>query len=199
MSIALLLISDGRDDYRDRTIESAKEHLPKLDHLVEVDDREHRLGFAGAIQEGWERVTETGADWVFHLEADFTFEAPVPVLDMIGLLERQPHLAQVSLKRQPWNEQEKAAGGIVECTPGQFDERTDDAAVWTEHRLYWTTNPSVYSTRWCRMRWPQQPFSEGLFTHQLLADPLLRFAIWGGKFDPPAVEHIGNGRAGHGY
>jgi hypothetical protein len=199
MSVALLLISDGRDDYRDQTILSAKEHLPKLDHLIEVDDSEHRLGFAGAIQEGWERVTETDAEWVFHLEADFTFNAAVPVTDMIALLERHQHLAQVSLKRQAVNERERAAGGIVEADPDDFDEQSDEGFVWTEHRRYWTTNPSVYSTRWCRMRWPQEPESEGLFTHLLLRDPLLRFAIWGGKFEPPLVEHIGLARAGNGY
>jgi hypothetical protein len=130
---------------------------------------------------------------------DFTFNDPVDISGMIGLLERHPHLAQVSLKRQPWSEEEHAAGGIVERNPDDFTEQQDEQAVWTEHRRYWTTNPSVYSTRWCRLGWPQARYSEGLFTHKLLADPMLRFAIWGAKHDAPRVHHIGEARTGVGF
>lgn len=199
MSIALLRIGDGRDDYHDRSFASAVENLPKVDAVVTVDDRDHKLGFAGAIQQGWEDILDLGADYVFHLELDFTFCEPVDLHAMIDLLERQPHLAQVSLKRQPWNERERAAGGIVEADLDDFTEQRDDQAVWTEHRRYWTTNPSVYSTRWCQLGWPQEPQSEGVFTHMLLTDPLLRFAIWGGRHDPARVTHIGDLREGGGY
>lgn len=199
MSVCLLLIGDGRDEYRDRTIESARECLPTLDRLVEIDDRAHELGFAGAIAEGWRQVLDTGAKWVFHLEADFVFQAPIPVDRMIGVLERQPHLAQIALKRQPWNAAERAAGGLVEQNPDDFTQRTERGDIWTEHRRYWTTNPSVYPAALCAQGWPVEAKSEGAFTHRLLEDPGLRFALWGAKFDPPLVEHIGDGRAGHGY
>ena len=196
MTVALLLIHDGRLEYLAKTATSAAEHLPDFDQYIVVDDTTHDLGFCGAIQNGWDQV-ET--DHVFHLEGDFTFNAPVPVGEMIALLERHHELAQVALKRQPWNEQEKAAGGIVELHPDDFTERTDALAVWTEHRRFFTTNPSVYSARLCRLGWPQEPQSEGVFTHRLLKDPLLRFAFWGGKFDPPLVEHVGAVRAGSRY
>lgn len=199
MTIALLLISDGRNDYLLRTLASVDKHLPPFDHQIHVDDRGHKLGFAGAIQEGWNRVLDSGAEWVFHLEADFTFNERIDVAAMIDLLERQPHLAQVALKRQPWNEQEKAAGGIVELHPENYRQRSDPHAVWTENRVCFTTNPSVYSTSLCPMGWPQENHSEGVFTHRLLADPMIQFAFWGGKFDPPKVEHIGERREGTGY
>lgn len=196
MTVCLLLIHDGRHDYLERTLASAQERLPAFDQRVIVDDSRHELGFAGAIRHGWDQI-ET--DWVFHLEGDFTFNGNVPVAAMIELLERRSHLAQVALKRQPWNDEEKAAGGIVELHPDDFTERTDGHAVWTEHRRFFTTNPSVYSARLCRRGWPQQPHSEGVFTHQLLRDPRLRFAFWGAKHAPPLVEHIGAVRAGVGY
>lgn len=197
MSVALVLISDGRDELLDQALVSAAEKLPRdaFAQHVWVDDREHELGFAGAVQAAWEQV-ET--DYVFHLEQDFALCEHVELDAMIALLERHPELAQVSLKRQAWNAEEKTAGGIVELHPRDFTERHDDGAIWTEHRRYWTTNPSVYSSRWCRQGWPQESQSEGLFTHRLLRDPLLRFAIWGGKFDPPRATHLGD-RTGHGY
>jgi hypothetical protein len=194
-TVALLVITD-RPAYLERTLLSAAANLPGFDQYIEVEDQEHRLEFAGAIREGWREVD---CDYVFHLEDDFVFHEPVPVAEMVALLERRPELAQVSLKRQAWSPEECAAGGIVECHPGDFDEVSDDRATWTEHRSYFTTTPSVYSARLCELGWPQCPHSEGIFTHRLLEDPALRFAIWGSKFDAPRCEHIGEVRAGCGY
>lgn len=198
--VVLLLIGDGRDNYRRRTLASLSDNLLGELDVIEINDSGHRLGFAGAIQEGWNRITsETDADYVFHVELDFTFNNLIPLRRMIALLERQPHLAQVALKRQPWNPEEKAAGGIVELHPDDFAERSDYGATWSEHRRFFTTNPSVYRASLCRLGWPQEAHSEGMFTHRLLADPLLRFAFWGGKHDPPLVTHIGDERIGRGY
>lgn len=191
MSLCLMVIDDGREDYLERCLAS---HVPDAAFTVKVSDPDHVLGFAGAIQRGWEQVLATGAEWVFHLESDFTLDERVPLQRMIALLEALPHLAQVSLKRQAVNEREKAAGGIVEADPDDFTDRDG----WTEHRRYFTTNPSVYSTRLCERGWPQQAHSEGVFTHQVLADDL-SFAIWGQKSDPPKVTHIGERRTGTGY
>jgi GT2 family glycosyltransferase len=200
--VCLLLIGDGRDDYRARTLESARAVglSDQVAHVVEIDDCEHRLGFGGAVQAGWEAALDTGARWVFHLELDFTFNAPVDLAAMVRVLDEQPHLAQLVLKRQPCNDAERKAGGVVEQHPGDYTERTYGEHTWTEHRRFWSTNPSLYSATWCEGGWPQEQFSEGLFTHRLLAlTPALRFAVWGGKFDPPLVHHIGDVRAGKGY
>jgi hypothetical protein len=199
VSVCLLRIGDGRDEYHERCWESAKDALPTFSRVITIDDREHKLGFSGAIAEGWRQVLQTGADYVFHLEMDFTFNAPVELAGMIELLEEKPHLAQVALKRQPVNAEERAAGGIVELHPDDFTQRVEGGIIWTENRRCFTTNPCVYSTNLCRHGWPQEPHSEGVFTHRLLADPDVAFAFWGGKFDAPLVEHIGESRAGGGY
>lgn len=194
MSVCLLLIDDGREDYRDRCLDSAAEHLPPLDVMVEVSDPDHRLGFAGAIQAGWDGVLESGADYVFHLESDFLFEAPVPLGRMLHLLDIKPHLAQVALKRQPWNHEEKAAGGICELHPTAYLDR----GQWTEHRRHFTTNPCLYRTALCERGWPQRPDSEGHFGIALRAEGFC-FAYWGAPTAAPRVRHIGRHRAGNGY
>jgi len=196
--IALLLIDDGRADYRARCLESASVLLPPVDLCIEVSDPDHELGFAGAIQAGWDAVLESGADYVFHLEADFTFNVHVPLQQMIEILGREPKLAQVALKRQPWNASERLAGGIVEQHPDHYIERHRRYGTFTEHARFFTTNPSVYSAELCKRGWPQVPESEGIFTHQLRDDGLT-FAFWGGKFQAPTVTHIGQHRAGKGY
>lgn len=198
MTVALLLIDDGRP-YREETLRSAAEHLPVFDELVEVNDPDHELGFDGAIAEGWDRIARMGVDYVFHLEADFTFNAQIPVDQICAVLKRQAHLAQVCLKRQPWNEAERAAGGIVELRPDDYEQRTEHGDIWTEHRVCFSTNPCVYPAALCAQGWPQEPESEGIFTHRLLEDARCRFAFWGAKHAPPLCEHIGIERTGSGY
>ncbi len=199
MSVCLLRIGDGRDIYHERSWTSALEMLPVFDQVVTVDDRAHELGFAGAITHGWQQVLVTGCDYVFHLELDFTFREAIPVAAMIALLGKQPHLAQVALKRQAVNAAERTAGGIVEQHPDDYVQRVEHGVIWTEHRRFFTTNPCVYSVALCRHGWPRTDQSEGVFTHRLLADPDARFAFWGAKIDAPLVEHIGHARAGTGY
>lgn len=199
MSVCLLRIADGRDDYHEAAWASAVEMLPQVEHVVTVDDREHRLGFAGAIADGWRQVIDTGADYCLHLEMDFTFNQPVPLERIIAVLERRPYLAQICLKRQAVNAQERAAGGIVECAPENYLQVVDRGDIWTEHRCCFSTNPCVYPVALCHQGWPQVEQSEGIFTHRLLEDPDCRFAFWGAKYDPPMVEHIGHERTGCGY
>lgn len=200
MGVCLLQIGDGRTEYHDQSLASIAEMLPAPDAVVTIDDSDHRLGFTGAVIEGWRQVLETGAEYVFHAELDFTYNEPVPLDRMIGVLDRRPYLIQLSLLRQPVNAAERAAGGIVQCAPDDYHEVHDGGDVWLEQRRFFTTNPSVYRTDLCRRGWPNVEHSEGVFTAQVRdPDPDVRFGIWGAKWDPPRVHHIGGERAGHGY
>jgi hypothetical protein len=234
VTVALLLITDKAGDRSclDRTLRSLTGAWrgPEPDSITVVDDsgipayqqwlvrrfagwdarivsHPERRGFAAAIASGWEAVA--GAQWVVHVEDDFVFKAPFPVPDMIQLLTLRPHLAQVSLLRQPVNPEEVAAGGLVEAHPGEFTdcvwagERIN--MRWMEQRLYFTTNPSVYPGSLVHLGWPQEAHSEGVFTHRLLdqgfgdvAGPNVRFGVWGATTDAPRVLHIGE-RQGTGY
>lgn len=201
MSVCWLLIGDGRDSYHERSLASAREMLPAPDQVVTVDDSDHTLGFAGAIAAGWGQIVAAThrPDWVVHLELDFVFRRPVPIGRIVSVLERRPNLAQVCLKRQPVNETEIAAGGIIESRPDDYRQVVDRGDIFCEHRVCFSTNPCVYPSALCHQGWPQEPHSEGVFTHRLLSDPDCRFALWGAKGDPPMVEHIGTVRAGNGY
>jgi hypothetical protein len=199
VTIALLLIGDGRDDVHDRCWESAQVYLPPVfDHKVVVDDRNHKLGFGGAIRKGWSEVLDTGADFCFHLEADFTFNRDVPLIDMVDVLDQHPHLVQMALLRQPWNEQEREAGGILEMHPDDYEQCSDGPYRWVEHRRNFTTNPSLIPTWVLGAGWPKRAQSEGHFGIALFgADPDLRGGYWGQGEE--WVEHIGIERVGVGY
>lgn len=201
MSVALLIVDDGREDYLARCRENLAEYLPPFEHTVLIDDSEHTLGFDGAVRKGWELVLTTGCEYVIHWESDFLANERVPLGRMIACLRRNPHLTQMSLLRQAVNNEEKAAGGIVQAYPDEFHEVRENGDVWVQTRRFiFTTNPSVYAIDMCKRAWPKAPESEGKFGAHLRSDiPGAAAGIWGGKWDAPRVEHIGEVRAGNGY
>lgn len=223
--IALLVMTDGRDDLLDQALASAADKLvgPITERIINDDtgDFAHRQaisrrypdfsvlghphgrqGFGGAIRNAWGYLRHhSTTSFVFHLEDDFTFNHRIDLAAMASTLIANPQLVQLALRRQPWNDEERAAGGIVEAHPDDFVERHGWAAAsWLEHRRFFTTNPSLYRRRLVLEHdWPAVDHSEGVFTHQLLADPAVRFGYWGSRASGEAVTHLGHERAGVGY
>jgi hypothetical protein len=160
-----------------------------------------RLGFGRSIADAWSLVAPD-VEFIFGLEDDFVFEQRVDLSGMACVLANHPEVVQVVLLRQPWNEEERAAGGIMQCHPDDFVEHVDADLLlaWCEHRRFFSTNPSLYRRSLIDEGWPDVEHSEGVFTHQLLAKyPDSKFAFWGRKDDPPRVTHIGEHRVGTGY
>lgn len=172
-----------------------------------------KLGFGGAIRSAWDVIrTHTDARYIFHLEDDFTFNRPVPLADMVQVLATQPDLVQLALRRQPWNDDERRAGGVVELDPEGFSEHSawfpwshdgyeeERVVVWLEHRKFWTTNPSLYRRSLILANdWPEGPQSEGVFSAKLREDPHAVFGYWGSRSSGEWVHHIGDERVGTGY
>jgi hypothetical protein len=118
---------------------------------------------------------------------------------MISVLRSRPNLAQLALRRQPWNDAERRAGGIVEQFPSQWADCHDGRNGWLESRTNWTTNPSLHPREVCDLTWPEVPESEGHFSRVLLASPEIRFGYWGSRDSGEWCEHIGRHRVGTGY
>lgn len=220
--IALLVFTDGRDDLLRQTLTSFSIHTEQHDmitHRILVDDSglpsdrlediknrfdlyvqpETKAGFCGVIQKAWSLVPPN-VDFIFHLEDDFLFNRSVDLLELVETLQDNPYLAQIVLKRQAWSTEEKKAGGVVEMWPSQYTQKNYKDRYWLEHRLFWSTNPSLYWADFCREGWPDGPRCEEAFTNKLITrNPTLKFAFWGEKKDAPWVEHVGWVRAGENY
>jgi hypothetical protein len=223
--IVLLVVTDGRRDCISQTIPSA---LAMLDGPVsrrviyddsgDADHREWlatqfptfdlihhpggRQGFGGAIRTAWAHLAAGAERFVFHLEDDFTFNRPVSLTALTAVLDSNPHLIQLALRRQPWNDHERLAGGIVEQHPDAYKDCRDIGGhEWLEHRLFFTTNPSLYRTDLIRGReWPTGGDSEGHFSHHIIQDdPDAQFGFWGARDSGEWVTHIGRERVGTGY
>lgn len=220
MSRTLLVITDGRRSCLERALESFDQHVPAglFGHRMIVDDAQdddftawlrktfrfdqyvryvEKLGFGGAIRAGWHNLTRS-TEWVFHLEDDFVFERYVDVPAMEAVLDRHPDIVQMALRRQPWNDEEIAAGSYVGLHPEDYVDRGENSDHWLEHRRFFTTNPCIYRMSLTRKLWPEGPESEGRFGLNLFKDPQAVCAIWGKRDDDPWVTHIGQ-RIGTGY
>lgn len=226
--IALLVMTDGRRECIERTIPSFLDAVDRPDLLSELwihDDSGDpdftgwlvatfaplgfrvvstpgRSGFGGAIRSAWDYLrTFSEASYIFHLEDDFIFPRPVPLIGMVDVLDHHPHLVQIALRRQPWNESERSAGGIVEMHPSDYiDAQGYDGHQWLEHRRNFTTNPCLYRQTLMAREWPTGSESEGRFGFAIAAEAEVEpFAYWGARDSGEWCEHIGAQRVGTGY
>lgn len=229
--IALVIIGDGRDYYLRQCVGSLSQlYGPLSEHWMYDDtgdpsyrkelanrypnwrhiDGGPRQGCAGAFQQVWRQVAEgTQAEFVFLVEQDFRFVRPIHLSAMAGLLESRPYLAEVALLRQPWNEEEKRAGGIIEWHPDWYVDMEDKKGRhWLEHRSF-TTNPCLFRRSLLDIPWPDHApggYSEGLFSQRIhsegtpeVSGEQVRCAYWGQRGSGVWAEHIGYQRIGTGY
>ncbi len=158
-------------------------------------------GYCSACEVGWEIAAVPGVDFVYWLEYDFLHERPVNLLHLAWVLLKHTEVAQMSLMRQPVNEQEVKAGGIVKASPDEFVSRRTDSArggrhSWLEQGKYWTTNPALFRRQIAdRVEWPLEDGCEGRVTVALRHQGY-SFGIWGSGEE--WVRHVGV-RSGFGY
>jgi glycosyltransferase involved in cell wall biosynthesis len=207
MNVALVVITDGRPDYLPQALASAEANLPALTSRIMVDDsgipgddlpgwtcvrHPERRGIAAAVNSGWLAAVEVGAEWVFHLEDDFTFDAPVALDEMVAVLDAHPYLAQMLLPKQPWFHADGTPGALFlesdMVTPVPLDVHEEAGFVWTEHDRIFSFNPSLIPWRVFGDGFPD--IGEEEFACRL-RDAGYRFAFWGRPDDPPQVTHIG--------
>jgi len=224
VTIPLIVLTNGRRDCISQTIPSIRKHLTGYGDTVIVDDSGdpyyrawlaaefpdalvtavsgEPAGYWRAMRTVWQIARGSGAGAAWMHEDDFVMTADVDVTCLARVLDEQPHLTQIALKRQPWFTNEIGEGGLIEALEAQgqvFTERTDGRHHWIEHRACFTGNPSLIPARTYTRRWPEGAWSESRFGAQLFAVPDARGAYWGRRSDPPRVEHIGHERVGTEY
>ena len=190
--IGVAFISDRAEKYLPGCIESFQRLVaPSFGapiRNVVIDDREHRLGMAGAVNAAWDWARSEKVDYLLHVEEDFRFVVPVDIHRMVAVLLADLRLAQVVLKRQPWSPEERQAGGIIECHPDDYTAHLDDDLRWVSHQRIFSLNPCLIPRHILEMGWP--PGNEAEMTSNLVALGY-RFAFFGERDDRPRVEHVG--------
>lgn len=221
--ITLLVMTDGRADCLTESVASFDRlHGPITERIIHDDSGDpaygdwladahpdyivcstrQRSGFAGAYRNAWAWLRNNDRNpLIFSTEDDFVFTRDVDLTQMAAVLDQHPQLVQMALRRQPWNEQEAAAGGIVEQHPDDYADCHDGTHDWLEHRRFFTTNPHMLRRSLILGHdWPTGTNSEGRFGIGLFAaDPTLRAGFWGARDFGEWCEHIGHQRIGTGY
>lgn len=214
MNIALVVITDGRQHCITETLRSIDENLhgdfasrfiiddsgdsAYHEWLVKTYGSQYivihhaeRRGLAAALRTAWTMALAGGVDYIWHAEDDMVYSTSVDVAELADLLEKHEGVAQISLKRQPVNAEEKAAGGFIELHPWDFHQRDGYVA----HQTLFTFNPCLLPRRIAElaMREPGDGLERGI------TDTLLHrgytFAILGSLDDAPRVTHIGDQRS----
>lgn len=147
-----------------------------------------RRGPTGAIQYAWK--LDIDEPFIFHLEDDFIFERDVDLNEMRYVLQGNPQLAQMALRRQPVNEIEQAAGGVIEQWPDAYSDRTTGGRAWLEHTLFWTNNPCLYRRSLTVDGFPSPPGAEQALAERCRLNGQT-FGYWGPRTDAPWVRHQG--------
>jgi hypothetical protein len=211
--VALVVITDGRRDCLKRSVASMREQIrPWPERRFIVDDsgdegyglmldetfpdfdvahHGERRGFCGTVRSAWEVGLASGAHFIFHAEDDFTYSEPVDLEGLAVILDVNPHLAQIALKRQPVNQDERNAGDFMAAWPPETWTQRDG---FIEHKLTFTTNPSLIPRRVIEpLLSTDIDFAETIITGQLLARGY-KLGYLGEVADPPRVQHIGDQR-----
>src|SRR5690606_35158775 len=140
-----------------------------------VSDVQHRKGLSGSVREAWQKAaSHCPTKYLFHLEDDWVFREPVPVGEMIELLNREC-LAQVALKRDP-APHERAVGGFMQLNPHNYVQSDG----WVVSFFGFTLNPCLYDNPPLLM-WPEGG-GEREYSDLLTG---ARFGIYGNMDDPP--------------
>jgi hypothetical protein len=151
-----------------------------------------KSGYCHSIQMAWDAL-RSRYDFIFHLEDDFIFNEPIPVMDMIRVLKHDSGIAQMALVRQPVNSIELAAGSILKATIERYTPKKWDGFQWLESNFCFTNNPCIYPDLISRYPYPIRktwPWGEGEFSQFLCAHGY-RFGYWGTMDQSPKVTHIG--------
>lgn len=187
--IALGVLTDGRDELLARCLESVREHLAgQVDHVFVIHDGlVSRKGLAGAVQTVWSHALGVGADYLFHLEDDFVFNGPVDVAEMVAVLDANPDVAQMLLKRQPLSAPEINRNDIL---GGMHALQLHDG--WVAQSHIFSLNPCLIPLDVLELGWPVGNESE--MTQRLLNLGFV-FGVWGDPGSLPMVTHLGETRS----
>lgn len=195
---AIYIWDDGRKTGVQQDLSDTPLHAPD----VRVEGTRRAKGFCEATAQCWDAADSAYASvpWAFHLEDDFEIVRAIDLEEIAHVMSLEPNLKQMALMRDAVNERERLAGGLVLSRPGEFTRMgAGGGTTWLRHRSYWTTNPSLFRTRFAHeFPWPRrEQHCEGIFTHELLAAmPQAVFGAWG--VGDAWCHHIGV-RAGSGY
>lgn len=187
-SWGVVVVSDRGDLYLPGCLENLNDVMPGVERVI-VDDRDHNMGMAGAVQCGMSMALDEGWEHALWVEEDFRFNERPPIEQMRRVLDMSPSCAQIVLKRQPWSVEEHEAGGIIEMHPSDYLEVSEAGLTWLAHVRIFSMNPCLIPQHILKMGYSSG--NEAEQTKRLVSQGY-HFAMYGKRSDPPLVTHVGH-------
>lgn len=184
--IQLVVVANNRPDTLKHTTISLAEHLPDLYANGFVCNDTDQRGMAANIQTAWTRALEKPWDYLCHWEDDMKLLRPPPLQEITEVLDANPLLANMILKRQPWNALEQDLGCVHEAI--RVSSVHIQHELYGEHDHIFSLNPCLIPRRIVERGWPLG--NEAEMSAKLKADGFT-FGVWGRPYDEPWIEHIG--------
>lgn len=218
MKFCVIIINDGRNDYLAETLKSFTEKvifpegsevtkiliddwpyerdekvIKKLAKKYNIDKlvfNPENLGVNRTVKKVWSLIPED-VDYVWHQENDFTFIEKVDISQLMIILDN-PIIVQCAIVRQPWFDDEKESGSLMNTRPARFKQANASGIDIVVHKDHFTFNPSLYKRSWCNFALQMEYFGEYEFKDYLLSrNPALYFSYYGRIDDHHRTLHIG--------
>lgn len=205
----LIIGTYRKQQYLPAALESIHKHVTGISKIVFVDDSGDAThhdwlrdtyggrvvdtrcqGYGAAMQAACREGA--GEDYAMWTEEDFTFTGDVDVKSYERHLQQHPYLAQVVFLRQPWFENEIAAGGLIPALEAKGHTFTEVNGL-LEQEATFSGNPSIWRREVFASGWPTCEWSEDAKRDELLRDGY-KFA-----FTPREMTHHHGIRSGFGY
>ena len=223
MNLGLVVTSNGRGALLDATLDAIWLHVRPLPELTLICDdsgddahadwmRErwpaartdaHRhLGHGPAVARAWKMASQLPVEWLLWMEEDMVLQRPLDLRQLVAVMDAEPNVAQMALRRNAHFPAEVAAGPtqIERFSPEAFTERGTNGQAWLQHREFYSLNPHLVRRDFlARHSWPPVPNSEHRFGLRLFRDGAVTCGLWGPRDAEPQVLHIGTERTGTGY
>jgi len=163
----------------------------------EVYLHEKNQGLSVTWTEFWNLIRDRDYDYVWHQEDDVEILEPVNMLDLIELLQLDPTLSQVVLKRQPWYFSDPAVEAKdTDWTYRKYRYEKNSVIFSPMASLYSIDKARFNYNQWYREHYPSENwhdinFNEGMVGKALYEDTRLISGHLKNEFGNNIVNHIG--------
>jgi len=158
---------------------------------------QENLGLSVTWTEFWNLIRDKDYDYVWHQEDDVEILEPIKILDLVALLQQDPGLSQIVLKRQKWygNELETAARDndrIFQNYRYEF-EKVDFSPMASLYSLDRVKFPysAFYKKNFPQTNWGDINFNEGMVGKALFMELGLRSGHLKNSNGQNLINHIG--------
>ena len=187
--VGLAYISDREDLYLPRCKASVEEHIDyPFVAVTTIDDRQHKLGMAGAVNAAWSWAVDNDLEFLLHWEEDQFIVRTLDIEDMVTVLDLNPELSHVVLNRYPYGG-DIALGGPMKALGAEPKECTGCGAKWSTHKTLFSLNPCLIPRHVFELGYSNE--NEAGMTKVLL-DQGYEFSFLGHPTDEPYISHIGD-------